>query len=495
MPGINMSKINPFSRVAVREAVGVEFSGNYVKVVHVKMRPNSTGELVNVFSQNIAGYSDDDIVKAIKLACGHLCAKVPDIICTIPSNLIITKNIEIPSTDPAEIKEIINLQAGRHTPHARDEIIIDYIDVGIYKRSYTKALLIIVSHAVVRKYVNILDRAGFKTERVLFAPEGMALAVLKILRFDSDNSPVNIIHIDESDTDFSIIFKNKVIFVRSIPIGAQHLIHDRERCEARFAGEIKSSIEAYQAEDIEKNPVSAIITGSVEEIKGLDSSLGGVLPYPVRVIPYDRNLSILNSAVKDNPPCKYVSFLSIIAALFSYGHMKVNLIPEEIRIRKSFEERGRELIKTGIFVLSFFVLMFSIFISKLYFKAFYLEKLDRQYKTVNTEAEKLEGDFTKISAIKNYLLKRGYPLEILTELYALIPGDIELLDIRYEDQSKFTLRGTAESMASVFSFVDSMEKSKFFRDVKTRYTTKRKKGSKDVTDFEIVCVLEKGAGE
>jgi Tfp pilus assembly protein PilN len=123
-----------------------------------------------------------------------------------------------------------------------------------------------------------------------------------------------------------------------------------------------------------------------------------------------------------------------------------------------------------------------------------LEKLDRQYKTVNTEAEKLEGDFTKISAIKNYLLKRGYPLEILTELYTVIPPEIELLDIRYEDQTKFTLRGTAESMASVFAFVDGMEKSKFFRDVKTRYTTKRKKGLKDVTDFEIVCVLEQETG-
>ncbi|MFH1190260.1 MAG: pilus assembly protein PilM [Candidatus Omnitrophota bacterium] len=495
MFGIGIKKLNPFSRIAAREALGIEFSANYVKIVHVKMRPNATGELVDVFGQNIAGQSDDDIVKSVKSACSHLRAKIPDVVCIIPSNLIITKNIEIPSTDPAEIKEIINLQAGRHTPHARDEIIIDYIDVGIYKRSYTKALLIIVSHAVVRKYVNILDRAGFRTERVLFAPEGMALSVLKILRYDIDNAPVNIIHIDESDTDFSVIFRNKVMFVRSIPVGAQHLIHDREKCEARFAAEIKSSIEAYQAEDIEKNPASAVITGAVEEIRGLDSVLGALLPYPVRVIPYDRNLPILISAVKDNPPCRYVSFLGIIATLFSYAQMKVNLIPEEIRMRKVFEERGKELIKTGIFALSFFILIFSIFMSKLYFKATVLDKLDRQYKTVNTEAEKLEGDFTKISAIKNYLLKRGYPLEILTELYAVIPPDIELQDIRYEDESKFTTRGTAESMSSVFAFVDSMEKSKFFKDVKTRYTTKRKKGLKDVTDFEIVSSLEKAAGE
>jgi hypothetical protein len=46
-------------------------------------------------------------------------------------------------------------------------------------------------------------------------------------------------------------------------------------------------------------------------------------------------------------------------------------------------------------------------------------------------------------------------------------------------------------MSVVFSFVDSMEKSKIFKDVKTKYTSKRKDGTKDVADFEITCAFEK----
>ena len=46
-------------------------------------------------------------------------------------------------------------------------------------------------------------------------------------------------------------------------------------------------------------------------------------------------------------------------------------------------------------------------------------------------------------------------------------------------------------MSIVFAFVDSLEKSSYFKDVKTRYTTKRKDGTRDVTDFEINCLLEK----
>jgi Tfp pilus assembly protein PilN len=129
-------------------------------------------------------------------------------------------------------------------------------------------------------------------------------------------------------------------------------------------------------------------------------------------------------------------------------------------------------------------------ISNIYFKSAYLRKLDAEYQTVNKEAQKLEGDFTKISLIKNYLSKRGYSLDVLAELYTVIPQDLELADIRFDGQGKFSIKGTAESMSTVFSFVDNMEKSKYFKDVKTRYTTKRKDGLKDVADFEIVSSLE-----
>jgi Tfp pilus assembly protein PilN len=91
--------------------------------------------------------------------------------------------------------------------------------------------------------------------------------------------------------------------------------------------------------------------------------------------------------------------------------------------------------------------------------------------------------------IKNYLLKRGFALEVLTELYNIAPLDLELSDISFDEQGKFSIRGTSESMSIVFSFVENLAKSKYFKNVKTKYTTKRKVGIKDFTDFEIICQL------
>jgi Tfp pilus assembly protein PilN len=79
----------------------------------------------------------------------------------------------------------------------------------------------------------------------------------------------------------------------------------------------------------------------------------------------------------------------------------------------------------------------------------------------------------------------------LAQLYDILPKEIELSNIRFEEAGKFSLRGSAVSMSVVFSLVDNLEKSNYFKEVKTRYTTKRKTPSGDVTDFEIVCNLEK----
>lgn len=491
MLGINIRKFNSLYGVRIRERVGIDFSSNNLKLAHAKVYSNRI-EVVNLITHDISGPSDADISRVIRTSFDELKTKSPDIINIIPSHLVITKNIEIPSVDPQEIKDIINLQAGRHTPYSREEIIVDYIDIGTYKNSYSKILLVIVNRNIVNRQFEILDKAGLKLERVFFAPEGLAYSVSKILKLETKDSPVNIVHIDEIFTDFTIIFRDKLIFIRSIPIGARHLTDEKEKYQVKFAEEIKRSLEAYQSEDIEKVPAMLVLTGAVQESKDLEAILGETLYLPIRTIPYLRNLTLSSEVLKATSLAKRSSFLNVIAPLLAWEQLKVDLVPEEVKLRKSLEERGRDLIKTGIFVLTIFILIFSILISKIYFGGAYLNKLDVKYKPLNQEAQELAKDFARLGMIKNYLSKRGYVLEVLAELYNIASAELRLSDIRFdEQQDKFSIKGTAESMSIVFSFVEGMEKSNYFKDVKTKYTTKRKEGTKDVTDFEIAAVLTK----
>ena len=483
-----IQKLNPFNREA-SELVSLSL-GNSLTIASTGAALNKK-EISGIFSKNINSLNDDEISRIIREGFIELKLKNPRIICVVTSQLAITKNIEIPSTDPEEIKEIINLQAGRHTPYAREEIIVDHINIGTYKNSYTKILLVIVARSAVKRHYEILAKIGLKPEKIFFAPEALGLASSKMLKAESDNSPLSLIHIDEAATDFMVIFKRKPLFIRSIPIGIQSFELDREKQQVRFADELKKSIESYQSEGIADAPSRFILTGAVEDLHGLSEVLNNAR-LPLKTTAYFGNFHLHPEALKALSAAKRVSFFNVIAGLFFSDELKVDLVPEEVRLGRALEERGRELIKIGIFVLAVFVLVFFIMLSNIFFKSVYLKNLDERYTPMIGESEKLEKDYTRISTIRHYLENRGYSLEVLTELYRLTPLEIALGDIRLDEQRKFSIKGTAEAMSVVFSFVDSMEKSRYFKDVKTKYTTKRRDGLKEFTDFEITAAIDRG---
>ena len=483
-----LKKLHLFSSSISDEAIGIEFNANTFKVAHLALH-GSKCEVLGCTSHGVENLSDEEIARLLRQAVGECKAKNPFIADILPANMVITKNIEIPSTNPHEIKEIINLQAGRHTPYSREEIIVDYINIGTYRRSYTKILLIIVARNIVKRQFLIMEKAGVAAQKVFLASEGIAASLSALLKEDTAVLPACVIHIDEAATDFIVIFKNKPIFVRSISIGAGHFMAERDRYQERFIEEIKGSLEAYQNEDIERVPKSVIITGATAELQYLEAGIQEALRLPAGIVPYLKNAVLSPAALNVTSSSKKVSFFNLITSLYAAHSLNVSLIPEEVKLRRAIEQRGRDLIKTGIFVLLVFLFLFLILLSKIHFKSSYLEHLNSEGKILSVEARALQKDLAKVNTIKSYMTKRGVSLEALTALYELIPLDTELSDIRYDELGKFTLRGTSASMSSVFAFVDSMNKSEYFSNVKTKYTTKRKEGLKDVTDFEINCLL------
>ncbi|MGE5197928.1 MAG: type IV pilus biogenesis protein PilM, partial [Deltaproteobacteria bacterium] len=295
MPKINLQKFNLFSGLNNQELIALDLSTGTLKLVHANSSPNRF-EILDLSSRNIADNEEAEIAKSIRAALGEIKFKNPRIVAVVPAHLVITKNIEIPSTNPHEIKEIINLQAGRHTPYSREEIIIDYIEIGTYRRSYTKILLVIVARSAVRRQFQILDKIGIQPEKVLFAPEGVAWAAGRMFNLDTSVFPGCVLNIEESFTDFAIVFKGKIIFIRSVPIGAGHLTAEKDKYRDKFAEEIKRSLEAYQNEDIERSPQGVTLSSSAQDLNYLEPLLSETLRLPVKFFPYLKNVPMSSTA-------------------------------------------------------------------------------------------------------------------------------------------------------------------------------------------------------
>ena len=491
MFGMNKEKFNLIPGIKWLDLVGIDLSGANLKICHVKAF-SSRKELAAAIVRNIGDLSEDETAKLLLGLVRELKLKNPRYVLCVASQLVITKNIEVPSVDPKEIREIINLQAGRHTPYSREEVIIDYIPIGIYKEHYTKVLLLIVNSSVIKKQFVILDKAGIKIDRAILAQEGLAAFSSKAFKFDLLSSTA-LIHLDDTATDFSIIFKNKVIFIRSIPIGRQHLVSDREKNMEKFLDEVKKSLDSYQVENIEKSPASIIVAGALAGVDNLDILLNEAVHIPVRTLEYLSSIPAAANVFGAQEKDRETSFLNVAAPLFALGECRTCLIPEEVKLKLALAQRGRDLMSTAVIILSVLVLSFMMMMTDVYFKNAYLKKLEDKYRNLSGESRKLEAEFKKTSQIRVYLTGRGSSVRVLTELYNLAPLNLALNYIKFEKDGKFIIRGTAESRSTIFSFVDSMEKSPYFKEVKNKNTTKRLEGTKEVTDFEINSLVKNKA--
>ncbi|MCK5012454.1 MAG: pilus assembly protein PilM [Candidatus Omnitrophica bacterium] len=483
-----------FPHIGIKDIICVSLSTDNLKLAYAKISPTRK-ELVDLVSYEIQGLSDDEITKSIQSSLDSLKLYEPEVIVTVPSHATIAKNIEIPSLDAREIREIVDLQAGRHTPYSREEIVIDYINIGAYRENYTKILLIIVTLSVIRRQIDILERAGLRVEKVYFTPEVVTRLSSSVLKITQSPTVQTFIHIDAHFTDFINICKGEVIFVRSIPIGKQHLTSEQDRYQMRFIDEVKKSLETYQSEDIGAMPEEIILTGSIREGSGLQDLIGKMLYVPVKFFSYLDHAPMSSEELKKSLSVGQDSFLDVIAPLIGPAGTHINLIPEEIKLRKKFEEKSKDLVTAGVYILTILAMLCLMLISKIYFKASYLKNLNETYDSVIQASKRLEKNFSQIRLIKRELKDRHIAMEVLAELYNLIPTDIQLNGIKFSLQGRFSIEGNSRTMGTVFSFIGDMEESEFFKNVESKRTTKRKEDGEEIVDFEIICTFENVLGK
>lgn len=474
-----------------REYISCLLTEEILKVAQLEISASSS-RVENLALCDVKGKSDEEIKGELKsiLSGFSLSKGKSKAICVVPPSMTITKNIEIPSIESKEIESIIDLQAGRHTPYSREEIIIGYINFGVYQKNYSKILLVIVNRQVIMRQINLLESVGISAEKVFFAPEVKSGFYTKTMGSLDAQVPIGIVDINSTFTDFTIMLRGIAIACRSIPVGMQHMINEGEEAKKRFVNELKQSVESYQSEDIEQIPQKYILAKKgemIDELKGLAATALGVT---FEIASYADSLVFSDEAKKLIDGNSAESFLDVLAPSFAFEGRQIDFLPEEIKTQRVIEKQSQDGIKFGALIIIFLVLVGAIFMSKIYFKSLLLEKIQKQYEETKKSARSLEKISTKTRIIKAYLESRLVPLEVVKELYRIIPDDIYLKSFLLDEKGNIAIDGTSDSMSQVFALVGTLEDSEFFKGVKTKSTTAKKERGKDVASFEIVFKLE-----
>lgn len=478
-----------------KDYISVSLSEETLKVLHLRISGGQP-KIQNVVKRDVRGVAVEELPPLAHAAVSELGVKNVSAVYAVCANVVTTKNIEVPSLDPAEIKSIIDLQAGRHTPYAREEILVGFITIGVFQRNYTKVLLVIINREVLKKQLSVFENTGLRIEKVVFAPEAMARFYAQMLSVKNEDSPVGIINVMQYRTDFMIEFNSTVATCRSLPVGMTHLIKEGGSARDKLLDELGKSLEAYQNEDINKVPEVFYLTNEDAKLKEIQSSLQERLKANIKFLPCLEKMQGSQPAL-----LKFVSdygddsFLDVLAAGISGDNLQVDLTPDEVKLQRTMEEKGRQVLRAIIFSIVIIFLVIFLFYSKGYFKGAMLEKLNDDYLDKQKSVIELDRIGHKTRIIKDFLRDRMVSLDIIQELYKLIPNEIYLENIRLEDDGSITVTGVSDSMSVIFNFITTLEESTLFKGVKTRSTTAKKERDKDVAAFEIGFRLESAKDE
>ncbi len=462
---------------------GIDISDNTLKIIAVSKNKKDGGVTV-LDCARLPSEDDKAVAKEIRSLLSRNKILHSYFIVSFPRHLVTIKNIKLPAISGSEIKNMAELQAIKYLPYSRDEIVVSYKVITTTPEGYSDILLVLAQRKIVERYVNIFKIAGMHVDKLGLSSEGILNWYLKAARGAS--KPVAIIDIDKHHTHIQIIKDKNLLFSRSISFDAAFA----ERDKNTILKEIRMSFETYSKERNE-TPAAITVSGAEDYTKTIYDILCTNINTPCEIVLQEDYIKGDRFGEQVLKRLKEYSYTALFGLVLMPEFAEINLIPEEIlRIRKT-DAAKTELAKSIVLMLCIFVAFFAILEKKMLEKRSYLQKLDAKIKAIAPEVERLDRLKGSSEIIDSQLTFKGSSIDIIREIYMILPKDVSLTLLEFDDKERILLRGTAKELSSVFNFLPVLEKSPYFENAKINYATKRTFKNVDFADFEIVCQLAK----
>jgi len=458
----------------------IDISDGLLKVITVAT--NKDEKALYVLDSKELPADDKDVEKEIRSLILKNKLTKSQVYVSFPRHLVTVRSVRLPTTNEHEVRDMAELQAINYLPYAREEMVVSYTIIETTKDGYTDILLILTQRKSVDRYVEIFRGAGIPIEMIALSSEGLLNWYLG-LKLD-DKQPIAIIDIDRYHTHIQIVKNKKMLFSRSVSFDTVNPEQDKDA----LLGEIKLSFDSFMKEQHES--ISRIIlSGSEDYTSHFSSLLADNISIPCERLEQLRNVKVKDIVNKSLHQLKVASYTYLVGTALESERLTVNLLPRDIIEKKKEETLKSELTKTIVLSLLVIIAIFGIVGKKIHDKRVYIRNIEARLKAIEPEVKRLTTLKENIELIQNQLRFEGSSIDVIRQLYTLLPGDVSLTLFEFEDKMRVLLRGTAGNLSEVFNLLPILEESPYFENVTINYATKRTSKQREFADFEIICNL------
>lgn len=366
----------------------------------------------------------------------------------IPRCRAVLRFIEIPSTHPSEIKNIVEYHAIKELPYAREEIIAGFRNIESFKKGYSCIMLAIIKRQQIEE---MIARRKARPDSIRLETELLYLHLLKkgIVRHGKVRL---IINIQKDYSEIMIIDGVRPVFSRGL--GGQKTLSE----------EINKSVISYKADRNNKEVEEAVIMHGLslnkEDIKVCLEAL-----FRIPVSFYEDKLDLSNLEPS----------------------LDIDLLPKEYIEERFNKENARQVFLTYFLLFIAIFMLATFFVFKIQEKNKILLVFSDKTKKMRKDVDQLNIYLKKTKFIKYQKEEGERAINILKECYELKPQDIFLEGLDSGDKGVLYCKGMARDINSVFNFIKVLEKSKYFKKIEVKYAAKKKIGNLEFTDFNVGC--------
>jgi Tfp pilus assembly PilM family ATPase/Tfp pilus assembly protein PilN len=472
----------------------MEIGRKYIKLLQsAQSGPHVIADKLIV--EQVLGLSDDQISEFFFSIIESNNLSFDSIKAVISREKVIVRYIKLPAVSRPDIDKMVVFEIAKQTPYSKEDIVSDYRIIGKDDKGYSTIMLAISPKLEIARIDSILGKLKNKLKCIYFSSEAMA-GWLKVALMESrlglqDAGGRCLIDIDSERTDISVISALGLCFSRSIPIGSDDIIGQSAGSDSagqRLVDEIRQSIAMYLKEkDADKTDISEfVLTGAGSAGNNLLELLKSAVDIPCVFIGSLEGAKAADSILSESGIPDDASVCSIFGCQFIDNGTNLLSLDEKIKnLRKAV---FKKILSAAAVLFAVILISLTAGLIKIQQRQEVLVSLELMYSQIKNSVEQTEEKIKKINSVKAYLSQEESSLDVIYNLYTLIPAGIQVLDFNYDDlEKKVRFNGIANKMSDVFNMITVLEDSNAFSNVHAQSLAQRDARGGAVVDFQMRC--------
>ncbi|TCT16897.1 type IV pilus assembly protein PilM [Natranaerovirga pectinivora] len=485
--------------------ITIDISNETLKIAEVVKKKNNiiVKKAINILRSSEAvedGYirNKEYLAGLIKQTLIENKIKTKNLIITIYSSKIISREITLPYLKPKKLSTVINMNVSEYFPVNTNDYIIDHTPIDTIEDSSTKSqkiLILAAPKSLVEGYVELAERLGLTLKSIGYAGNGL-VELFKLQNYEGNNI---YLELGSESTIATILNNGKLEAQRFLPFGTNEIyqgvmsklnlgyeeatilvkeksVFDIEVEEHSYlTGEITIAVNKimsgvsrlldYYGSRTDSKPVNGIfIIGNGSEFYGIEDYIEKNFNLKTKII---NEYTHIKSTKVENFLKDQIYYTAALGAVMS----KINFVPTEIIHRDTKNRKKRLIVELIVLGGALFVLVLMYPLNeknRLELEKTRLINEINSIKGIEEIIKKHEG-LTKELSLREDVLKISknnseYLLEILNEFEREMPTNLHYTSLNHT-HNQLMISGYATDKLTIATYIENIKKMDYFSDI------------------------------